>query len=76
MSRDGGLRQKYIVLHADTGEPLDGKVFVLRYDRDPHAMNALKAYANSIMSENGQLSDELWDEIMATIKANLLPKEK
>ena len=48
---------KYEVLRY--GEPVDD-CFVLRYDRDPHALTALAAYAASVREENPELSDDLW----------------
>ena len=48
---------KYEVLRY--GEPVED-CFVLRYDRDPHALPALAAYAASVREENEELSDDLW----------------
>jgi hypothetical protein len=53
----GGLVDKYEVLRY--GEPIE-HCFVLRYDRDPHALAALAAYAASVREENPELSDDLW----------------
>lgn len=52
-----GLVSKYEVTRY--GEPVDD-CFVLRYDRDPHALVALAAYAASVRSTNKELSDDLW----------------
>jgi hypothetical protein len=52
-----GLVDKYEVLRY--GEPISD-CFVLRYDRDPHALVALAAYAASVREENRELSDDLW----------------
>lgn len=54
---DQGLVSKYEVLRY--GEPVED-CFVLRYDRDPHALVALAAYAASVREENQELSDDLW----------------
>lgn len=65
-----GLYGKYYVCKADqkTGLPEDdarldligiGNVFVLRYDKDPHAIAALKAYAASCAEENPRLAGDL-----------------
>ena len=48
---------KYEVLRH--GEPVDD-CFILRYDRDSHALPALAAYAASVREENPELSDDLW----------------
>lgn len=55
--REGGLESKYEVLRH--GQPI-ADCFVLRYDRDPHALVALAAYAASVRAENEVLSDDLW----------------
>lgn len=39
-----GLKRKYIVLKSDTGEAVENS-FVLRPDKDPAAVEALRAYA-------------------------------
>jgi len=43
----------------------DAKYFVLRYDKDPHAIKALKAYAVSVKVDNEQLAADLRAEIAA-----------
>jgi hypothetical protein len=52
-----GLVSKYEVLRY--GQPVE-TCFVLRYDRDKHALAALAAYAASVRSVNEELSDDLW----------------
>ena len=52
-----GLVSKYEVTRY--GEPVDD-CFILRYDRDPHALTALAAYAASVREENEELSNDLW----------------
>ena len=52
-----GLESKYEVLRYGEGI---SDCFVLRYDRDPHALVALAAYAASVREENKELSDDLW----------------
>ncbi len=56
-----GLFGKYQVMK--DGAPLDGPSFVLRYDRDPHAKVALRAYADSILKENVDLATDLYDAL-------------
>ena len=51
-----GLYRKYKVYRGD--EQVKA-CFVLRYDRDPHALVALRAYADSIQDENPELADDL-----------------
>ena len=53
-----GLIEKYEVRrNADDTVVVD--CFVLRYDRDPHALVAIAAYAESVRPENSKLSDDL-----------------
>jgi len=54
-----GLYHKYDVTNAETGEELEGEIFVLRVDLDPHAREAVRAYARSVRNENKQLADDL-----------------
>ena len=51
-----GLKRKYIVLKSDTGEAVES-CFVLRPDRDPAAVAALRAYAEA--TENKTLADDI-----------------
>lgn len=53
------LFDKYEVKRRDTGEPVEGPLFVLAYGRDPHARVALAAYAESVAEELPQLSADL-----------------
>lgn len=50
MRLNDGLRGKYMVIKADTGE-LVKNCFVLRPDRDPAAVTALRAYAEATDNE-------------------------
>ena len=61
----GGLRQKYIITKT-SGKPVDpkAKYFVLRYDEDPHARAAIKAYIRSIRRENPELARDLKVELI------------
>lgn len=53
-----GLYHKYDVVNHETGEEVrDG--FVLRPSRDPHALVALAAYADSVALENPTLAGDL-----------------
>ena len=54
-----GLYHKYDVTYAETGEELEGELFVLRLDRDPHAREAVRTYARSVRNENKQLAEDL-----------------
>lgn len=56
----GGLYGKYRVAKRD-GSPVDpeAEYFVLRLDKDPHAVNAALAYADSVEDENPQLAADL-----------------
>jgi hypothetical protein len=56
MSQDKGLHVKYNVTKVDTGE-LVGNCFVLRPDKDPAAVEALKAYAAA--TDNLQLKNDI-----------------
>lgn len=51
-----GLKRKYIVFKADTGEAVEN-CFVLRPDIDSAARAALKAYAEA--TDNKQLSNDI-----------------
>jgi len=47
--KKGGLINKYEIKKTN-GNPIDpeAKYFILRYDKDPHAIQALKKYAESV----------------------------
>lgn len=51
-----GLKRKYVVLKADTGEVVEN-CFVLRPDKDPSAVAALRTYAES--TDNKTLSKDI-----------------
>lgn len=51
-----GLKRKYIVFKSDTGEMVEN-CFVLRPDKDPAAVAALRAYAG--VSENETLCADI-----------------
>lgn len=59
-----GLFGKYIISKAD-GSDVDSnaRCFVLRYDTDPHAKEAVHAYADSIQNDNPELAQDLWDAL-------------
>jgi len=73
-----GLFQKYHITKKD-GSPIDSEAvyFVLRLDTDPHAENAIIAYAYGIRNENPELSSDLlymlenksWDALRSTASA-------
>lgn len=54
---DRGLYIKYHIQKVN-GDPISGFAFVLRI-KDPHARNAMMAYAESVRKENPQLADDL-----------------
>lgn len=58
--KDKGLYRKYHITKAD-GSACNPKAeyFVLRIDKDPHARNALRAYADSVESENASFASDL-----------------
>lgn len=62
--KNGGYEKKYIISKT-SGKPTDPKAdyFVLRLDKDPHAIKALVAYADSVQSENIELATDLWKKI-------------
>ena len=55
-----GLYDKYLIQKAD-GAPVDprARYFVLRYDTDPHAKVALRAYADAIRPRNPKLANDI-----------------
>jgi hypothetical protein len=67
-----GLYGKYIVKKAN-GEPTDpgAQYFVLRIDSDPHARQAIRAYAQSIKDDNPTLAADLlrWSDAWEAHKA-------
>lgn len=58
--KEGGYHRKYIISKAN-GNPVDpeAEYFLLRFDKDPHALKALYAYAKSVKEDNKQLHDDL-----------------
>lgn len=65
MSEDKGLHVKYIVTKVDTGETVNN-CFVLRPDKDPAALAALKAYA--YMTTNPDLAADIFGWIVSIEK--------
>ncbi len=57
----GGWKLKYIIAKT-SGRPIDPKAdyFVLRLDKDPHALNAILRYAYSIRGDNPELALDLF----------------
>lgn len=51
-----GLKAKYLVFKADTGERV-GNCFVLRPDKDPAAVEAIRAYARA--TDNETLAEDI-----------------
>lgn len=58
--RHGGYEKKYIISKTN-GNPTDPKAdyFVLRLDKDPHALRALAVYAKSVATDNLELAHDL-----------------
>lgn len=58
--KEGGWDDKYIISKAN-GHPIDSEAqyFVLRYDKDPHAVVAMDAYANSVERDNPLLAADI-----------------
>lgn len=55
-----GLFRKYHITKADGAEcDPNAEYFVLRVDKDPHARKALRAYADSVESENPDFASHL-----------------
>lgn len=52
-----GLKRKYLVFKADSGEMVEN-CFVLRPDKDPAAVEALKAYAKA--TDNEELAADIY----------------
>lgn len=62
--RHGGYEKKFIITKT-SGKPVDPKAdyFVLRLDKDPHALKALSTYANSVATDNLELAKDLNDKL-------------
>jgi len=60
--KEGGLKLKYDIRHAD-GREVDpeAQYFVLRIDKDPNALVALSAYMQSVAFDNPQFASDLED---------------
>lgn len=58
--KDGGLDNKYTVTKTN-GDPVDPNAvyFVLRLDKDPHALNAIETYMKSVAKDNKVLAEDL-----------------
>ncbi len=58
--RHGGYEKKYEISKTN-GKPTDPKAdyFVLRLDKDPHALRALLTYAKSVATDNLELASDL-----------------
>ena len=65
-----GLKVKYVVVKADTGEMVEN-CFVLRPDKDPAARLALEAYAQA--TDNQVLASDITDWIGDSGKVKVLP---
>ena len=58
--KHGGYDKKYIIAKSN-GKPVDRNAdyFVLRLDKDPHAIIALEAYKESVKDDNPELAEDL-----------------
>ena len=58
--KEGGYDRKYII-QKSSGKPIDPKAeyFVLRLDKDPHALKALSEYIDSVQLDNPRLAYDL-----------------
>ena len=56
----GGLKRKYVIEKAN-GKPIDKDAvyFVLRVDKDPHAIPALLSYAASVRNDNPEFASDV-----------------
>lgn len=70
--KEGGFDPKRYKIQKADGSPInpEAKHFVLRYDKDPHALLALQVYAASIATDNEQYSTELREEIVRVLFAD------
>ena len=67
--KKGGYERRYVIKkitgYYDNGLPitkdtdLNADYFVLRLDKDPHALEAIHTYAISVMGDNPQFSKDL-----------------
>jgi hypothetical protein len=58
-----GYYEKFTVIRRSTGEEVSEFRFVLVPGHDPHAVVALRAYADSVEGENPQLASELRERL-------------
>ena len=76
--KEGGYDPKYIISKKN-GDPIDedADYFVLRLDKDPHAIMALVTYARSVEQDNVQLATDLAAKIKEhqQILLDYLPKK-
>ncbi len=58
--KQGGYEKKYII-QKTSGKliDLDANYFVLRLDKDPHALKALETYQQSVIEDNPELANDL-----------------
>lgn len=63
--KEGGFKPNKYRIEKTSGNPVDpeARYFVLRYDKDPHALVALEAYAKSVYRDNDQLGHDLLDVV-------------
>jgi NTP pyrophosphatase (non-canonical NTP hydrolase) len=62
--KNGGWFSKYII-QKRSGHPVDpkAKYFVLRFDKDPHALRALFSYMESVRVDNPKFACDIGDRI-------------
>ena len=60
----GGFTDRFVVTRKDGKVNIEARYLVLDYTgRDPHAIPAIRAYADSIESENPQMAADLRDAL-------------
>ena len=59
-----GIFDKYDVVKKDGTTDPAADYFVLRLDKDPHAIVAAKAYAESVKPENINLAMDIYGKVM------------
>ncbi len=66
--RRGGFNADKYYIRKRNGRPLDpcAKYFLLRYDCDPYAREALITYIKMIQVVNPKFAGDLWKEILDT----------
>ena len=71
--KHGGYDHKYVIKKR-SGKPVDPRAeyFVLRLDKDPHALKAMETYIHSVIDDNPELAHDLAEliELMYKIQGH------